>query len=323
MQRRAFVNNLFIMRPVSILSLLLAILPAAGGQLPGTNIKVDVRLVSLNVRVANRAGQPVPGLRQNDFEVFEEGVRQTVSHFQPVTAPIHLFLMLDLSGSTLAKMDIILEAAARFVDALGPEDEVAVATFARQIHVVSDFTRDRSLIKRRIRGLQNRGSRTGFYDAMWSAMDFLARVPNARKAIVVMTDGFDSSLIDPKEWASEHGFQELLARAGAEESVIYPVYLNTKSDSAIPLTRSVREAYARAYKQIEALADQTGGTVFRSRRPEDLERAYRNVAAELRTSYSLGYTPSELRRDGSWRKVAVKVDRSGLKIRTRPGYYAR
>lgn len=311
------------MRKALIFTLLLIALREAGGQVTGANIKVDVRLVNLSVSVTDRTGHPVPSLRQEDFQVFEEGTRQTVSHFQPVTAPIRLLLLLDLSGSTVAKMDVILEAAAGFVDSLGPEDSVAAATFARQLHMVSDFTQDRSLLKRRIRRLENRGSRTGFYDAMWSAMDLLDRVSAPRKAVVVMTDGFDSSLLDPREWPTEHNFQQLLARAGENESVIYPVYLNTRSDFAIPLTRTLKKAYDRALGQVETLAEQTGGTPFRSRRPEELERAYRRVAAELRTIYSLAYTPSEVRRDGAWRRISVKVDRPGVKVKTRPGYYAR
>ncbi len=293
------------------------------GQEPAANIKVDVRLVNRSVKVTDSQSRPVAGLRQEDFQVFEEGVKQSVSHFQSMTAPIHLLLLLDLSGSTEAKMDVILEAAARFVDSLGPEDVVAAATFARQLHVVSDFTQDRALLKRRIRNLENRGSRTSFYDSMWSAMDLQDREKAVRKAIVVMTDGFDSSLVDPKEWKSKHDFQEVWERAGEGESVIYPVYLNTRSDFAIPLTKSLRKAYDKALEQVEALADQTGGTVFRSRKPEDLEDAYRRVANELRTSYSLAYTPSEPRRDGSWRRISVKVDRSGVRIKTRPGYYAK
>ncbi len=311
------------MRLAAIVPVLLFAVQEAGAQLPGANIKVDVRLVNLNVRVADRSGQPITGLEKDDFQVFEEGVPQTVSHFQPVTAPIQLLLLLDLSGSTEAKMDIILEAAAGFVDSLGPEDSVAVAIFARQLHLVCDFTQDRNLLKRRIRRLENRGSRTGFYDAMWSAMDLLDRLNIARKAIVVMTDGFDSSLIDPKDSPAGHDFEELLVRAGEGESVIFAVYLNTRSDFSIPLTKTVRQAYDKAFKQVEALAEQTGGALFRSRRPEDLEKAYRRVAAELRISYSLAYTPSEVHHDGSWRKIAVRVNRGGVKVKTRPGYYAR
>jgi VWFA-related protein len=296
---------------------------AGDNQAPATDIKVDVRLVNLNVRVATRAGRAIAGLQKENFQVFDDGVRQSVSHFQPLTAPIHLVLLLDLSGSTQEKMDVIVKAAARFVDALGPEDDVAVAAFARSFRLVSDFTRDRSLLKKQIRALENRGTTTGFYDAMWSALDLLDGVETLRKAIVIMTDGFDSSLMDPEKWPAKHGFKELIARAAGGDSVIYPVYLNTEDDVVFLHSRRVHAAYAKAFNQVEALAQQTGGLLFRARRVEDLEGAYRRVAVELRTFYSLAYTPANAVRDGRWHKVEVKVDRPGIVIRTRPGYYAK
>jgi VWFA-related protein len=296
---------------------------AGDNQAPATDIKVDVRLVNLNVRVATRAGRAIAGLQKEHFQVFDDGVRQSVSHFQPMTAPIHLVLLLDMSGSTQEKMEVIVKAATRFVDALGPEDDVAVAAFARDFLLVSGFTRDRSLLKKQIRALENRGTTTGFYDAMWSALDLLDGVETLRKAIVIMTDGFDSSLMDPEKWPAKHGFKELIARAAGGDSVIYPVYLNTEDDVMILHSRRIHAAYAKAFSQVEALAQQTGGLLFRARRVEDLEGAYRRVAVELRTFYSLAYTPADAVRDGRWHKVEVKVDRPGIVIRTRPGYYAK
>jgi Ca-activated chloride channel family protein len=247
----------------------------------------------------------------------------TVSHFQPVTAPIHLALLLDLSGSTNAKMEIIVSAAARFVDALRPEDNVAVATFSRGLNMVSGFSLDRSLLKSRIRALENRGTRTGFYDSMWAALDLMDGVKASRKAIVVLTDGFDSSLVDAKEWPTRHTFEDLLARASLDDCVIYPVHLNTEKDFEFPRSKSIHQAYAKADKQVEELAEHTGGTLFRSRRIQDLENAYQQVAVELRTSYSMAYTPLDSRRNGEWRKIEVKVERRGALVRTRPGYFAR
>jgi VWFA-related protein len=296
---------------------------AGGAQAPPANIKVDVRLVNLNVRVRDRSGEPLPNLRKEDFHVLEDGIPQTLSHFQPVTAPVHLALLLDLSGSTHAKMDIIIRAAARFIDALRPEDNVAVATFSRGLNMISEFTRDRSLLKSRIRALENKGTRTGFYDSLWSALGLLDGIKASRKAIVVMTDGFDSSLVDAKEWPTDHTFEELLARAAQDDSVIYPVHLNTEYDFQFPRAQSIHQAYAKAFKQVEELAQQTGGTLFCSKRIEELEHAYQQVALELRTSYSLAYTPIDSRRNGDWRKIEVKVDRRGTLVRTRPGYYAR
>jgi Ca-activated chloride channel family protein len=292
-------------------------------QAPSTDIRVDVRLVNLNVRVATRTGRAIAGLEKKDFHVFDNGASQSVSHFQPMTAPIHLVLLLDLSGSTLGKMEVIVKAAAGFVDALGPEDDVAVACFDRDFRLLSDFTRDRSLLTNQIRALENKGSSTGFYDAMWSTLDLIDRVETLRKAIVVMSDGFDSSLMDPVKWPAKHGFKELLARAAGGDSVVYPVYLNTESDAMVLRSKRVHAAYVKAFDQVDALARETGGLSFQARRVEDLEGTYRRVAVELRTFYSLAYTPTDATRDGRWHKVEVRVHRPRAVIRTRPGYYAK
>jgi Ca-activated chloride channel homolog len=290
---------------------------------PVTAIKVDVRLVNLNVKVTDQAGRPFPDLQKEHFLVFEDGIQQTVSYFEPVTAPTHLLLLLDLTGSTREKMKIILKAAARFVDTLGPQDNIAVAAFTQRFLLVSNFTHDRSLLKNRIHALKNRGSGTAFYDAMWSALDLFDEVQASRKAIVVMTDGVDSSLSNPDEYPAKHQFEDLLARAAERDSTIYPVYLDTEYDVVVRRGMDSHAAYVKAFKQLEALVEQTGGTMFRSDRVEDLEGAYQRVASELRTLYSLGYTSSNAHRDGRWRKIEVKVDRAGAVARTRPGYYAK
>ena len=296
---------------------------STGEQVPGADIKIDVGLVNLNVRVMDRSGHPVANLRREDFQVFEDGIRQTVSHFQPVTAPIRQVLLLDLSGSTFARMEIIMRAASRFVDALGPDDNIALASFSQRLNLVSDFTRDRSLLKKGIRSLQNKGTLTRFYDAMWSTLDLLDRVQVSRKAIIVMTDGLDNSLMDPQKWPAQHTFQELSRRVAEGDSVIYPVYLNTELDLPYPLKKTIHRAYTKAFEQIAGLAQQSGGTLLKAGRIEDLEKAYQQVASELRTTYSLAYSPIDPARNGAWRRIEVKVDHHGVTVKTRPGYYAR
>lgn len=309
--------------PVALIAAMALAQAPGAAQLPTPDIKVDVPLVNLSVRVTGKGGHPVATLGRQQFRIFEDGIEQTVSHFQPVTAPTYMLLLLDLSGSTYAKMDVIVEAAARFVDAVGPEDKIAVADFARGLHVVSEFTGDRTLLKKRIRSLENRGTRTGFYDAMWAALDLMAGTQAPRKAIVVMTDGFDNSLVDAREWAPRHPFEELLARAAGSDCVIYSVYLHTENDFQLPHLKKIHAAYARAFRQVDELARQTGGMMFRSRRAENLEETYRRVAEELRMTYSLAYAPINPIRNGAWRKISVEVNHPGAQVRTRPGYYAK
>lgn len=285
--------------------------------------KVDVGLVNLNVKVMNQTGRLIANLTKDDFQVFEQGTLQTVSQFEPTTAPINLVLLLDLSGSMRSKTKLIKKAAIRFVDSLGPSDNIAVAAFTRRFLLVSRFTKDRRLLKERIDDLENRGSGTAFYDAMWATLDLLNGIKETRKAIVVMTDGVDNTLSDPEDYSTKHDFDELLARAAEDDVTIYPLYLDTEYDTVVRRGHDSHQAYAKAFRQVEALSEHTGGVLFRSDRIEDLEGVYGRVAAELRTLYSLAYYPSDQRKDGTWRKVEVRVDKPGAVARTRPGYIAR
>lgn len=299
--------------------------PAATGPDPGSaaSIRVDVRLVNLNVKVTDRVGRGVTGLQREDFEVREDGVVQNVTHFAPTHTPVSLVVLLDLSGSMREKIDVIRKAAERFLDALAPEDQVAAAAFTRRFLPISSFTRDRRLLRKRIGDLRNLGSGTGYYDAMWSALDLLGEAEGTRKAIVVMTDGVDSSLAHPDVFPTRHTFDELATRAAEEDATIYPIYLDTEYDVVVRRRQDSHEAYVEALRQLRGLADQTGGTLFRADRFEDLEGVYQKVAAELRMLYSLAYAPSNSARDGSWRAVDVRAHRPGAVARTRKGYFAK
>lgn len=301
--------------------------PSARNPGPGTpnggvySMKVETRLVNLNVRVTDASGTPIPRLQKQDFMVLEDGKEQKVSHFSPTTAPINLVLLLDLSGSTRDKMKVIKRAAWRFVQSLGSSDKVAVAAFTARWMLVSNFTNDRKLLKKRIGGLKNRGGSTQFYDAMWSTLDLLDELKEARKAVVVLTDGVDSSLSDPDRYAPRHPFDGLLRRMAAQDATLYPIYLDTEYEVVVERRQSSSQAYQVARTQLAQVAEQTGGVLFKAARVEDLEGVYEQVAADLRTLYSLAYYAPDGRGRG-WRQIEVRVNRPGSQTRTRKGYYA-
>jgi len=286
-------------------------------------IRLEGRLVNLNVKATDRAGRIVPDLKKEDFLVFEDGVQQEVTHFEPITAPVNLVLLLDLSGSTEGKMKVLKKAARKFIDSLSRGDRIAVAAFTRRFYLISSFTTDYELLKDRIDDIENRHSGTAYYDAMWAALDLFDAVKETRKAIVVLTDGVDNSLSDPWRWSTRHNFDELLMRVAEEDVTIYPIYLDTEYEMVVKRGQDNHEAYAKARKQLEAVADETGGMLFRADRIEDLEGVYQRVASELRTLYSLAYSPYNSQNDGRWRKISVKVNRAGVVARTRRGYYAK
>jgi Ca-activated chloride channel family protein len=297
----------------------------AGGGAVDDVIKLEARLVNLNVKVTDAAGQTLPILRKEDFVVLEDDVRQDVSYFEPVTAPLNIVLLLDLSGSTEHKIKVMKKAAQKFVDSLKPTDHIAVAAFTRRFFVISNFTTDHKLLNDRIGDIKNRHSGTAYYDAMWATLDLLEEAKTTRKAIVVLTDGVDNSLDHPDnaEFDPKHGFDDLLGRTVEADATIYPIYLDTEYETIGAGGRSGHEAYVTARKQLQALADQTGAMMFKAERAEDLEGVYQQVAAELHSLYSMAYAPKVVRKDGKWRKISIAVDLPGAKVRTKRGYFAK
>ena len=292
---------------------------------PEDVIKLEARLVNLNVKVTDATGKTLPALRREDFVVLEDDIRQEVSYFEPVNAPLNLVLLLDLSGSTEKKIKVMKKAAQKFIDSLKPNDRIAVAGFTRRFFIISNFSTDHKLLNDRIDDIKNRHSGTAYYDAMWATLDLLEEAKTTRKAIVVLTDGVDNSLDHPEdsEYDPKHGFDELLERSIEADATIYPIYLDTEYETIGAGGRSGHDAYVTARKQLQALADQTGAVMFRADRAEDLEGVYQQVAAELHSLYSMAYAPKVVRRDGKWRKISVAVDLPGAKARTKRGYLAK
>jgi VWFA-related protein len=297
--------------------------PAAAAQPkpePGT-IRLEVRLVNLNVKATDNGGKVLAGLEKDDFQLFEDGVRQDITFFAPNTSPVNLLLLLDLSGSTKDKMKVMRKAAKKFIDSLNPSDRIAVAAFTRRFFVISDFTSDHALLKHRIDDIKNRNAGTAFYDAAWSALDMLAAIKEARKALVVLTDGVDNSL--DSHLKTRHTFDELRERAAEEDSTIYPIYLDTEMEEVKRHGPKQHQVYAIARGQLNDLSEQTAGTMFKAVDEKDLEGAYKRVAAELHSFYSMAYSPKNPRSNGQWRKISVKVNRDGAVAQTRRGVYDR
>jgi VWFA-related protein len=284
--------------------------------------RVNVRLVNLNAKVTDPAGKFIPDLVRDDFQVFEDGVEQEVVHFEPVTAPVNLVLLLDLSGSTKDRMKVMKKAAKKFIDSLSPNTRIAAAAFTRRFMLISDFTDDRKLLKDRIEHVKNLQSGTAFYDAMWATLDLFNALKEKRKAVVVLTDGVDNSL-SSDDYEPCYSFDTLLARMTREDVTIYPIYFDTEYETIVRKRGDdTHEAYVKARRQLQQVADDTGGTLFKAERAEDLEGVYERVADELHTLYSVAYNPKEKNYDGKWRNISVKIKGRTGTARTKRGYYA-
>ena len=304
-------------------------------------VRTSTNLVVLNVGVADRKGQAVTNLTQNDFAVFEDGVRQSVVSFEPTHAPFSLILLLDMSGSTINFRPTLKQSALRFIDALGPEDRVQVVAFNDKVQTLQPFTTDRRKIAFAINEAKGRGS-TGLYKALRQSLTELAKEGKRRKAVVVLTDGLDTDerALDGRTSAQATTGEEAVAAVKPDESAalravldaadrqgvtIYPLALPSADPrTLLPFTPQQSAIYASARVRMQALADRTGGRLHEIRRLEDMGRLYAEVAAEMRTLYSLAYQSSNARpRDGRWRAITIEVSRADAIARSRPGYYAR
>jgi VWFA-related protein len=296
----------------------------AGGGAGGDAIVLKSALVNLNVSVTNRSGAAFGNLKKDDFRVSENGQAQKVEFFASTTAPFNLVLLLDLSGSIQDKLEVVKSAAVRFLEVIEPQDRVAVVTFTDQVRVVSQLTSNRTELKERIMAIRKPQGGTAFYEALWfSLVDTLRNSGGQRNAIVVMTDGVDSSLDRYNPAPTRVSFNQLARRLEESDTLVFPIYLDTEYEEVFERGNSTSEAYSIGRDQLDRIAEVSGARLFRAEKASDLAGVYKQVAAAIRTMYSVGYYPSNPEKDGTFRRVRVIVDKPDAAVRTRKGYYAK
>ena len=303
-------------------------------------LRTETSLVQLNVGVVDRQGHAITSLSQNDFVVYEDNVRRPIVAFEPTEAPFSLVMLLDMSGSTVTFRQQIQQAALRFLDALGPDDRVAVVSFnGKGVHELVGFGTDRRKTAYAISIATGSGD-TMLYDGLKYSLKRLAGEGKRRKAIVALTDGLDtevrkndrsvvakaaeadvSTAIKPE---ASSALNSVLADADRQGVTIFPLALPSGDPKRLPLPDPLIIAqYTAARTRLQMLADRTGGQVSEIRRLDELAKLYAEVAASLRTLYSIAYQPPNPARDGKWRAIRIEVEKNDLIARTKPGYYAR
>lgn len=315
----------------------LTVIPAAAQD--DDPIRVDASLVRLNVGVVDQRGRPVTSLERSNFEVYEDGIKQEISRIEPSSAPFSVVIMLDMSGSTLGFRQVIKQSASRFIDALSPSDRVAVVEFYDKVELRNDFTTDRGTIANSINVANGRG-KTQLYKALDFALEKLSKERSRRKAIIVLTDGVDTTARDGDRAALERladdqvdgairpeaseTLQRILSRSDAQGITIYPLALPTGDPAKLadPTPRQVA-MFKAARSRLQLVADRTGGTLSTINRLEEMGRLYAQVAADLRTLYTIEYQSTNDKRDGKWRSIRIDVKDPELISRTRQGYFAR
>jgi Ca-activated chloride channel homolog len=288
--------------------------PPAGRGQPSPQFKAGVELVSLNVTVTDPASHYVTDLAQSDFAVYEDGVKQDVTFFNRTNLPIALAVLLDTSASMDTKLPTAQEAAIGFARRLRPQDLAEVIDFDSRVVVLQNFTNSAADLEQAIHKTSAGGS-TSLYNAVYIALKDLKKVVAKnvdeirRQAIVLLSDGEDTSSLLP--------FEEVLDLAKRSETAIYTIGL--RSDE-------VQSGGVKSFKEAEfvlrQLSQETGGRTFFPNQLSDLATVYGQISDELSSQYTVGYTSRNPKRDGSWRRVVVRIGRPNLTARTKQGYFA-
>jgi Ca-activated chloride channel family protein len=284
---------------------------AAQQQQPPPKLRSGVELVSLNVSVTSGDGKFVTDLEQNEFEVFEDGARQSITFFSRKQQPIALAVLLDTSNSMDDKLATAQEAAVGFAKRLKPEDVAEVIDFSSQVRILQEFTNDAGALERAIRSTHADGS-TALYNSIYISLKELKKIKARtedeirRQAIVVLSDGDDTSSLLP--------YEEVMELAKRSETAIYTIGLRDQRDGGRP-------NFKEAEYVLKQLAQETGGRTFFPNNVHELPKIYEQISQELSTLYSVAYSSRNPVRNGAWRRIVVRLARPGMIARTRQGYY--
>jgi Ca-activated chloride channel family protein len=286
--------------------------PQGGSQAP--SFRGGVELVSLNVTVTDQTQKYVIDLSQDDFQVYEDGVKQDVTLFNRTNLPIALSLLVDTSASMESRLPIAQEAAIGFAHKLRQQDLAEIVDFDSRVVVLQNFTNKAAELESAIRRTSAGGS-TSMYNAIYIALKDLKKAVATttdeirRQAIVVLSDGEDTSSLLP--------FEEVLDLAKRSETAIYAIGLRSTESST-----SGSKGFKEAEFVLRQLAQETGGRAFFPTQVADLNGIYSQISDELSSQYTVGYTSKNIKRDGAWRRVVVRTNRAGVTARTKQGYFA-
>lgn len=277
------------------------------GEPPPGTIRVDSALVQVPVHVTNAIGANVSSLGRGDFEVWEDNVLQTITHFSMEDAPASVGLVYDCSGSMHGKMRQAAAAAEAFMRTANPEDEFFLVEFGDRPRLTVPFTARPDDILSRIARTRPFG-RTALLDALSAAMEHMKKACNRRKALVILSDGGDNQ--------SRRNVRQVKAALIEADLQLYAMGL-----SAFESSRKLTSEEKRGPWLLGELAEQTGGRMFPVHRAEELPEISQRISSELRSEYVLGYSPL-INHDGKYHRITVKASEKDLRVSFRQGYYA-
>src|SRR5437588_2477570 len=314
----------------------------------GDVVRVDTTLVTVPVSVLDRQGRFVPNLKREDFSVFENGLEQSIAYFEPAEKPFTVALLLDTSASTHFHLSEIKEAAIEFTKQLRPQDRVLVISFNDEVLLLTEATNNLDTIETVIDENANPGNSTRLYDAVDLTIKERLNQIKGRKAIVLFTDGVDTS-------SQQATYQTTLREVEELDALIYPIQYDTSDyiramqgagavtvtttrrgifgtstsqqtynvplNGGVPLPGTSKADYDRADQYLHGLADKTGGRLYQANNTAQLAEAFTRISEELRRQYTLGYYPKTDNVDGNERhQIKVRVRQPNLAVKARDGY---
>lgn len=311
----------------------------------GEVIKVETNLVTMPVSVLDRDGRFISGLQQNDFKIFENGVEQKLDYFQSVEQPFTVIMLIDVSPSTKFKIDEIQNAAITFIDKLRSGDRVMVVAFDQDVQVMCPPTNNRYELRNAIRSVQF-GDGTSLYEAVDYVIGQQMRQIQGRKAVVLFTDGVDTT-------SRSASYESTLRDTEEVDALFYTIRYDTSSDSygggsyPQPPTRAggrvtigdilgailmggnvnvgrggtaSQADYQKGKRYLETLASSSGGREFEAQSIYNLDAAFSGIAEELRRQYSLGYYPETVGSAGERKQIKIRVMRPNVVVRAKNSY---
>jgi VWFA-related protein len=273
-------------------------------------VRLHSDLILVSVTVTDAKGQYAHGLSLNDFALLEDNTRQSLDSFAAEEAPFAATILIDMSGSMEYRFGLVRGAAASFVEHIRDDDQVAVYGFNNKVRQFQDFANTRD-ISEYIWDAKAEDM-TRLYDGMDEAINALAARPEKRRAILLITDGCDTT-------SRNASLDSVMKKALAAGVTIYSVDLI--DDNTLLGNGSAATSLRRGRSDMKEFSSQTGGRYLHSPQGENLEEAFVNIVDELRNQYTLTYYSTNTKRDGRWRKINVGVARAGTSARARRGYW--
>lgn len=281
--------------------------PGATPRLEDQEITIDTELVNITVRVVDRNNRPINNLPQSDFKIYEDGVLQQIDFFSKSEVPTNYSLVIDNSGSLRQQIEQVIEAGKYLVGTNRADDETAIIRFVSsdKIEVLQDFSKNKTDLNDALDNMYIEGGQTAIIDAVYLSVERLNQattgqkdLDRTRRAIVLVTDGEDRS-----SYYSEAQLLELLKESDVQIFVVG--FVKALSDDKGFISKSPQ---GKAKQFLERLATSTGGKSYFPANASEMTTISKDIASELRTQYSIGFIPSNDKKDGTYRNIRVNVN---------------